>query len=83
MRDHDPFYFNQFSGFCILPNFEEIYVENNPLSKDLFAIYQIKHENIFKSFGTLNVGIIAIWHIKFCWQLHSILNEKNEGNKSY
>ena len=26
-----------------------------PIQIDLFAIYQIKHENIFKSFGTSNV----------------------------
>ena len=83
MQDHDPFYFNQFSRLHNLPKFWRKSMGYLPIQIDLFAIYQIKHENIFKSFGTLNVGIIVIWHIKFCWQLHSILNEKNEGNKSY
>ena len=55
MRDHDPFYFNQFSRLRILPKFWRKSMDFLPIQIDLFAIYQIKHENIFKSFGTSNV----------------------------
>ena len=44
-----------FQDFAFYQDFEEKVWAYLPIQIDLFAIYQIKHENIFKRFGTSNV----------------------------
>ena len=44
-----------FQDCAFYQNFEEKVWANLPIQIDLFAIYQIKHENIFKRFGTSNI----------------------------